>query len=56
MEKAENLAKERNYKFIYLITMDFEAKPFYEKLGYKIEFAMHGYKKDSIMYYLRKNL
>ncbi|MFV9930114.1 MULTISPECIES: GNAT family N-acetyltransferase [spotted fever group] len=56
MQKAEDLARERGCNFIHLVTMDFQAKSFYEKLGYKIEFAMHGYEKDSIMYYLRKNL
>nr|WP_202070134.1 GNAT family N-acetyltransferase [Rickettsia tillamookensis] len=56
IEKAENLARERSCTFVCLSTMDFQAKPFYEKLGYKIEFTRHGYEKDSIMYLLRKNL
>ncbi|AEV92469.1 MULTISPECIES: GNAT family N-acetyltransferase [Rickettsia] len=56
MQKVEDLARERGCNFIHLVTMDCQAKSFYEKLGYKIEFAMHGYEKDSIMYYLRKNL
>ncbi|MCZ6913569.1 MAG: GNAT family N-acetyltransferase, partial [Rickettsia endosymbiont of Ixodes persulcatus] len=51
IQKAEDLARERGCNFIHLVTMDFQAKPFYEKLGYKIEFVMHGYDKDSIMYY-----
>lgn len=56
MQRAEGLARERGCNFIHLVTMDFQAKPFYEKLGYKLEFIRHGYEKDSIMYYLRKNL
>lgn len=56
MEKAEELARERGCNFIALSTTDFQAKPFYEKLGYKLEFTRHGYEKDSIMYYLRKDL
>ncbi len=56
MEKAEELARERGCNFIALSTTDFQAKPFYEKLGYKLEFTRHGYEKDSIMYYLRKYL
>lgn len=56
MQKAEDLARERDCNFIHLITMDWQAKPFYEKLGYKIEFARHGYEKGSILYSLRKDL
>ncbi|MFY9590083.1 GNAT family N-acetyltransferase [Rickettsia endosymbiont of Halotydeus destructor] len=56
MKKAEELAFERGCNFIYLSTMDFQAKPFYEKLGYKVEFTKCGYEKDSVMYLLRKNL
>ncbi|AFC75107.1 acetyltransferase family protein [Rickettsia parkeri str. Tate's Hell] len=52
MQKVEDLARERGCNFIHLVTMDCKAKSFYEKLG----FAMHGCEKDSIMYYLRKNL
>ncbi|ABV75207.1 Acetyltransferase [Rickettsia akari str. Hartford] len=29
--------------------MDFQSKPFYEKLGYKLEFTRYGYTKDSII-------
>ncbi|WP_342270241.1 GNAT family N-acetyltransferase [Rickettsia endosymbiont of Orchestes rusci] len=56
IEKAEDLARERGCNFIHLITMDWQAKPFYEKLGYKVEFTRHGYEKDSILYSLRKDL
>ncbi len=56
MEKAENLACERGCTFIHLPTMDFQAKPLYEKLGYKLEFTKHDYEKDSVLYLLRKDL
>ncbi|HJD66201.1 MAG TPA: GNAT family N-acetyltransferase [Rickettsia endosymbiont of Bembidion nr. Transversale] len=56
MEKAEELARERGCNFVALSTMDFQAKPFYEKLGYKLEFTRHGYEKDSVSYQLRKDL
>ncbi|WP_341792047.1 GNAT family N-acetyltransferase [Rickettsia endosymbiont of Gonocerus acuteangulatus] len=56
MEKAEELARERGCNFVVLSTMDFQAKPFYEKLGYKLEFTRHGYEKDSVSYHLRKDL
>ncbi|HJD64786.1 MAG TPA: GNAT family N-acetyltransferase [Rickettsia endosymbiont of Diachasma alloeum] len=56
IEKAENLARERGCTFIHLSTMDFQAKPFYETLGHKLEFTRHGYEKDSVLYLLRKDL
>ena len=56
IEKAENLARERGCTFIHLSTMYFQAKPFYEKLGYKLEFTRCGYEKDSVSYHLRKDL
>jgi ribosomal protein S18 acetylase RimI-like enzyme len=37
-------------------TMDWEAKPFYESLGYTVEFERKGYDLNSIAYFLRKNL
>ncbi len=56
MEQAEEIAHERNCRFITLTTMDFEALPFYQKLGFHIEFERTGYDKDSTMYYLKKLL
>ena len=56
MLQAEELARNKDCKFITLNTMDFEARPFYEKLGYEIEFERKGYFKSSICYSLRKNL
>ena len=34
MSKAENLARERNCKFMTLNTADWQAKPFYEKIRF----------------------
>ena len=56
MEKVEKLAKEKKCLFITLTTMDFQAKPFYEKLGYRLEFTREGYPNNSVMYLLRKDL
>jgi ribosomal protein S18 acetylase RimI-like enzyme len=56
MIKAEELASNKNCSFATVNTMDFEAKPFYEKLGYRVEFERKGYEKDSIFYFLRKEL
>ncbi|WP_341786895.1 GNAT family N-acetyltransferase [Rickettsia endosymbiont of Cantharis rufa] len=56
MEKAEELARERDCNFIVLSTMDSQTKLFYKKLGHKLEFIRHGYEKDPASYHLRKDL
>lgn len=56
MQACEKLALERKCTFIALTTMNWEALPFYQKLGYEIEYVREGYEKDSKMYLLRKNL
>lgn len=56
MHEAEAIGKERGAQFVTLNTMDWEALPFYQKLGYSIEFMREGYSKDSKMFMLRKNL
>lgn len=56
MQACEKLAHERNCTFIALTTMNWEALPFYQKLGYEIEYVREGYEKNSKMYLLRKNL
>jgi ribosomal protein S18 acetylase RimI-like enzyme len=56
MQGAEKIGRERGVSFVTLNTMDWEALPFYQKLGYSIEFIREGYEKDSKMFMLRKNL
>ena len=55
MELAENYAKEHGCRFISVNTMDFEALDFYKKLVFHVEFERHGFDKDSIFYFLRKD-
>jgi GNAT superfamily N-acetyltransferase len=55
IQTAENLAVSEGCTFSTVNTMDWEAKGFYEKLGYSIEFKREGYKNNSILYFLRKN-
>ena len=54
--KAEDFGREKNCSFSTLDTMDFEAKDFYVKFGYEVEFERKGFDKDSTMYMLRKQL
>lgn len=56
MTSAETLGKKRNCKFSTVNTMDWEALPFYQKLGYSIEFTRDGYEKNSKLFLLRKSL
>lgn len=56
MNEAEKIARERKCTFATLNTMDWEALPFYQKLGYQIEFVREGYEKSSKMYMLKKEL
>lgn len=56
LEKAEAWALEQQCTFSTLTTMHFEAKDFYLKCGYTIEFEQKGYMKNASMIYFRKNL
>ena len=56
MHEAEKAEKEHGALFATLNTMDWEALPFYQKLGYSIEFTREGYEKNSKMFMLRKSL
>lgn len=56
MNEAEKIGTERGARFVTLNTMDWEAFPFYQKLGYSLEFIREGYDNDSKMFMLRKKL
>lgn len=56
MDKAEQLAKKNKCNFITVNTMDFEALGFYKKRGFYVEFERRGFDKNSIFYFLRKDL
>jgi ribosomal protein S18 acetylase RimI-like enzyme len=56
MLQAEKLGVQRGCTFAVVNTMDWQALPFYQKLGYEIEFTRTGYHQGSKMYCLRKGL
>lgn len=56
MSLAEELAKKSQCRFVAVNTFGWEALNFYKKLGYDVEFARHGFDKDSVFYFLRKNI
>lgn len=53
---ALTYGKEKNCNFATVNTMDWEALGFYQKLGFRIEFKRMGFHKNSIFYFLRKEL
>lgn len=56
MRQAETIGKERGCCFATVNTMDWQALPFYQKLGYTIEFTREGFEKEAKMFFLRKIL
>lgn len=56
MQKAEELAKNSGSNFVAVNTFDWEALDFYKKLGFFVEFERKGFDKNSVFYFLRKDL
>jgi GNAT superfamily N-acetyltransferase len=56
MEAAEQLARSRGCTDVSLDTFEFQARPFYEKLGYKLFGTLEGYPPGYRQYYLTKRL
>ena len=56
MEAAEDLARSRGCSDVSLDTFDYQARPFYERLGYELFGTLEGYPPGSRQYYLRKRL
>lgn len=56
MQMAHSFGKDNQCRFATVNTMDWEAKDFYIKLGYVVEFQREGYDNDSVFYFLKKAL
>ena len=56
IQKAEEIARERGCHSSLLDTMDFQARPFYEKLGYKVFTELNDFPKGHVRFYLSKKL
>ncbi|MCZ4738781.1 GNAT family N-acetyltransferase, partial [Legionella pneumophila] len=54
MQAALRYGNEKGCAFATVNTMDWEAIGFYKKLGFELEFERHGFQKNSIFYFLRK--
>ena len=56
MEQAEKIARTRNLTGIWLDTFDFQARPFYEKLGFTIFGELKDHPRGISQYWLQKRL
>ena len=53
---AESQAKERGCQFVLLDTLDFQAKPFYEHHGYKVQWIQQAYPETGSKFFMLKVL
>lgn len=56
MAAAESLARGRGCVGAYLDTLDYQARPFYEKLGYELFGTLDGFPPGHKQYFLAKRL
>ncbi|MDP4983435.1 GNAT family N-acetyltransferase [Pseudoalteromonas tunicata] len=56
LARIEQQAIEQGCRYVLLDTLDFQAKPFYEKCGYKVVHQLHQYPTTGIKYYMEKEL
>lgn len=52
----EAAALKRGCKFVLLDTLNFQAKPFYEKHGYKVQWVQENYPREGCKYFMTKDL
>ncbi|SEW43826.1 GNAT family N-acetyltransferase [[Clostridium] fimetarium] len=56
LKQAEETAKERGCKYVFLDTFSFQAPMFYKKHGYQEVFALEEYPVTGKRYYFTKNI
>ncbi len=56
LAEAERLAKARGCSFVILDTLDFQARPFYQQHGYKVEWTQANYPFTGCKYFMTKQL
>lgn len=56
LAKMELAAKDRGCRFVLLATLDFQARPFYEKYGYKVQWIQNNYPRDGRKHFMMKEL
>ena len=56
LQQIELAAQARGCNKALLDTLNFQAKPFYEKHGYQVQWTQQGYPKTGCRYYMMKQL
>jgi GNAT superfamily N-acetyltransferase len=56
LNDLEKAAIGRGCKFALLDTLNFQAKPFYEKFGYKVQWIQEKYPKEGCKFFMVKQL
>jgi GNAT superfamily N-acetyltransferase len=56
LQAAEDYAVEKGCQNVYLTTFSFQARPFYEKLGYEVFAELADYPPGHTHYFLKKRL
>lgn len=56
LKELEIVAKNRGCKFVLLDTLNFQAKPFYEKHGYVLQWTQKDYPQSGCKYFMVKDL
>ena len=56
LQQLEATAIERGCKFALLDTLEFQARPFYEKFGYAVRWIQEGYPRTGCKYFMVKEL
>lgn len=56
LTQIENAAQARGCTMCLLDTLNFQAKPFYEKYGYQVEWIQSDYPKTGCKYFMTKQL
>lgn len=56
MQAAEQEARARGCRYAQVDTASFQARPFYEKLGYQLRFSLDNYPREHQRHYLTKTL
>lgn len=52
----ESAARERGCKYVLLDTLGFQARGFYEKHGYRVQWTQERYPKDGCKHFMTKDL
>lgn len=56
MQRALEFGKERLYPFAFVETMSFQGLPFYQKLGFHLDFTRSGFSEGVLLHHLSCSL